>query len=187
MLCKMLPGKNKVPGERLPVVQEEWEAPVCEGGSAREGSERSMRLFRFGQPDQEKPGVLLDGRRVSISAFGEDYDEAFFAADGVARLRKWIAKHGSTCPVVDQNQRVAACVSRPSKIVCVGLNYHQHALETGMEIPKEPVLFLKATTALAGANDDVVIPPGSEKVDWEAGTGGRDRTPCFLCDRPKGL
>jgi len=127
-----------------------------------------MRLFRFGQPDQEKPGVLLDGRRVSISAFGEDYDEAFFAADGVARLRKWIAKHGSTCPVVDQNQRVAACVSRPSKIVCVGLNYHQHALETGMEIPKEPVLFLKATTALAGANDDVVIPPGSEKVDWEA-------------------
>jgi 2,4-diketo-3-deoxy-L-fuconate hydrolase len=126
-----------------------------------------MRLFRFGQPDHEKPGVLLDGRRVSISAFDEDYNEAFFAADGVARLRKWMAKHGSGCPLVDKNERVAPCVSRPSKIVCVGLNYHQHALEAGMEIPKEPVLFLKATTALAGANDDVVIPPGSEKVDWE--------------------
>lgn len=126
-----------------------------------------IRLFRFGQPDDEKPGVLVDGKRLNVSEFGEDYNEAFFAADGMERLRKWLVKHDSACPLVDKNERVAPCVSRPSKIVCVGLNYRQHAIEAGMEIPKEPVLFLKATTALAGANDDVVIPPGSEKVDWE--------------------
>ena len=126
-----------------------------------------MRLFRFGQPGHEKPGVLLNGRRLNVSEFGEDYNEAFFAADGAARLRKWLLTHGVACPAVDKDERVAPCVARPSKIVCVGLNYHEHALESGMEIPKEPVLFLKATTALSGANDDVVIPHGSEKVDWE--------------------
>ena len=126
-----------------------------------------MRLFRFGDPDHEKPGVLLGGRSLDVSEFGEDYGEPFFAADGVVRLREWLIKHEIACPVVNKNERVAPCVARPSKIVCVGLNYHQHALESGMEIPKEPVLFLKATTALAGANDDVVVPPGAEKVDWE--------------------
>jgi 2,4-didehydro-3-deoxy-L-rhamnonate hydrolase len=126
-----------------------------------------MRLFRFGQPEHEKAGVFVDGRRLDVSEFGEDYNEAFFATDGMMRLRKWLLRHGIACPVVDKDERVAPCISRPSKIVCVGLNYHQHAVEAGVEIPKEPVLFLKATTALAGANDDVIIPPGSEKVDWE--------------------
>jgi 2-keto-4-pentenoate hydratase/2-oxohepta-3-ene-1,7-dioic acid hydratase in catechol pathway len=126
-----------------------------------------MKLFRFGQPDHERPGASVDGRRINVSEFGEDYNEAFFAEDGVERLRKWLAKHGTACPIVNQEERIAPCVSRPSKIVCVGLNYRQHAIESGMEIPKEPVLFFKATTALAGANDDVVIPPGAEKVDWE--------------------
>ena len=126
-----------------------------------------MNLFRFGRPDQEKPGVLAGGKRLNVSAFGEDYNEAFFATDGIERLKKWLVKQGSSCPVVDRRERIAPCVARPSKIVCVGLNYRQHAIESGMEIPKEPVLFLKATTALAGADDDVVIPPGAEKVDWE--------------------
>lgn len=126
-----------------------------------------MKLFRFGQPGHEKPGVLVDGRALDISEFGEDYNEAFFATDGVGRLRKWLVKHGTASPVVNSGERIAPCVSRPSKIICVGLNYRQHAIESGMEIPKEPVLFLKATTAVAGANDDVVIPPGAEKVDWE--------------------
>lgn len=126
-----------------------------------------IKLFRFGQPSHEQPGVLLNGRRLDVSAFGEDYNEAFFARDGVKRLNEWLVKHGTVSPVVDREERSAACVSRPSKIVCVGLNYRQHAIESGMEIPKEPVLFFKATTALAGANDDVVIPPGAEKVDWE--------------------
>jgi 2,4-didehydro-3-deoxy-L-rhamnonate hydrolase len=124
-----------------------------------------MNLFRFGL--QEKPGVLAGGERLNVSHFGEDYSEAFFATDGVERLRKWLVKHGSSCPAVDRRERIAPCVARPSKIVCVGLNYRQHAIESGMEIPKELVLFLKATTALAGPNDDLVIPPGCEKVDWE--------------------
>lgn len=126
-----------------------------------------IRLFRFGQPDHEKPGVLVDGKRLNASEFGEDYNEAFFATEGVARLREWLLKYGTACPLIGKNERIAPCVSRPSKIVCAGLNYRQHAIESGMEIPKEPVLFLKATTALAGPNDDVVIPPGAEKVDWE--------------------
>ena len=126
-----------------------------------------MRLFRFGQPDHETPGVETDGKRLDVSQFGGDYNEEFFASDGVARLTKWLLQHGGACPVVGENERIAACVARPSKIVCVGLNYHQHAIESGIEIPKEPVLFLNATTALSGPNDEVVIPPGSKKVDWE--------------------
>jgi len=126
-----------------------------------------MHLFRFGRPDQEEPGVLAGGKRLNVSSFGEDYNGAFFATDGIERLKKWLVNHGSSCAVVDRQERIAPCVARPSKIVCVGLNYRQHAIESGMEIPKEPVLFLKATTALAGAEDDVVIPPGAEKVDWE--------------------
>jgi 2,4-diketo-3-deoxy-L-fuconate hydrolase len=129
--------------------------------------EQRMRLFRFGKPDDEKPGVLVDGSKLNVSAFDEDYDEEFFASDGIERLRVWLDKHGATCPAVDKGERIAPCISRPSKIVCVGLNYRRHAIESGMEIPKEPVLFFKATTALAGANDDVVIPPRAEKVDWE--------------------
>ena len=126
-----------------------------------------MKLFRFGQPDHERPGVLVDGNRISVTDFGEDYNEAFFATDGIERLRKWLVKHANACPLVDRGERIGPCISRLPKIVCVGLNYRQHAVESGMEIPKEPVLFLKATTALSGANDDVVIPPGGEKVDWE--------------------
>jgi 2,4-didehydro-3-deoxy-L-rhamnonate hydrolase len=126
-----------------------------------------MKLFRFGQPDQERPGVLVDDNRLSVTNFGEDYNEAFFATNGIERLRKWLVKHANACSLVDQEERIAPCISRPSKIVCIGLNYRQHALESGMEIPNEPVLFLKATTALSGANDNVVIPPGAEKVDWE--------------------
>ena len=126
-----------------------------------------IKLFRFGQPGHEGPGVLLDGKTLNVSDFGEDYNEAFFATNGVERLRKWVVEHGAVCPAVDKEQRIAPCVSKPSKIVCAGLNYRQHAIESGMDIPQEPVLFLKATTALAGANDDVVIPPAAEKVDWE--------------------
>jgi 2-keto-4-pentenoate hydratase/2-oxohepta-3-ene-1,7-dioic acid hydratase in catechol pathway len=112
-------------------------------------------------------GVLVDGTRLNVAEFGEDYNEAFFATDGIERLRMWLLKGANTCPRVDEEERIAPCILRPSKIVCIGLNYHQHAVESGMEIPKEPVLFLKATTALSGPNDDVVIPPGAEKVDWE--------------------
>lgn len=127
-----------------------------------------MKLIRFGNPDHEKPGLLLaDGRRIDASAFGSDYDEAFFGGDGLARLSSWAAANAATAPTVDPSVRLGPCIARPSKIVCIGLNYVDHARESGMEIPKEPILFFKATSSLVGPNDNIVIPRGSEKTDWE--------------------
>jgi 2,4-diketo-3-deoxy-L-fuconate hydrolase len=127
-----------------------------------------MKLIRFGEPGRERPGVQLpDGRRIDASGFGADYDEAFFASGGLERLAGWLARDGATAPVVSDRVRLGPPLCRPSKIVCVGLNYREHARETGQAVPAEPVLFFKATTALAGPNDDVVIPKGGTKVDWE--------------------
>lgn len=128
-----------------------------------------MKLIRFGDPGNEKPGLLLDdNRRVDVSAFGEDYGEAFFASDGLERLAAWIREQGvDALPVVPADVRLGPPIARPSKIVCIGLNFADHARESGAEPPKEPVLFFKATSALAGPNDDVVIPKGSTKTDWE--------------------
>ena len=127
-----------------------------------------MRLIRFGEAGHEKPGVLgLDGLPRDVTAFGEDWNEEFFASEGLARLGSWLAKHGIYCPVVNDDVRLGPCVARPSKIICIGLNYAGHVRETGAAMPTEPVVFFKATTALCGPNDDIVIPPGSEKTDWE--------------------
>ena len=127
-----------------------------------------MKLIRFGAEGKEKPGVQLEnGKRIDVSAFGSDYNEAFFGNDGIEKLSAWLEENEASCPVIDENERLGAPLARPSKIVCVGLNYAQHAAEAGMEIPKEPVLFFKSTTALVGPNDDVIIPKGSEKTDWE--------------------
>lgn len=127
-----------------------------------------MKLIRFGLANNEKPGVLNSkGVRIDVSAFGEDYDEHFFASDGIRRLEKWLETNSANCPVVDSEIRLGPPIKRPSKIVCVGLNYASHAKESGMDVPKEPVLFFKATTAICGPNDDLIIPKGSEKTDWE--------------------
>lgn len=127
-----------------------------------------MKLIRFGEPGREKPGVLLpDGRRLDVSAFGEDYDELFFGSDGLERLRTWLAQQEANLPEVGQEVRLGPPVARPGKIVCIGLNFRDHAAESGMAIPQEPVVFFKATSALCGPNDDVVLPRGSEKTDWE--------------------
>lgn len=127
-----------------------------------------MKLIRFGVPGAEKPGVQLpDGKRIDVSAFGEDYGSAFFATDGLDRLSVWLEKNADSCPEVSEDTRLGPPVAECSKIVCVGLNYAKHAEESGMELPSEPVLFFKATTAICGPNDDVIIPPGSEKTDWE--------------------
>jgi len=127
-----------------------------------------MKLFRYGNPDNEKPGVILEsGKKISVSAFGEDFNEKFFATDGLARLEKWVAENGSSAPEVGESERLASCVARPSKIICIGLNYAKHAVESGADIPKEPVVFFKATSALVGPNDNVVIPRNSVKTDWE--------------------
>jgi 2,4-didehydro-3-deoxy-L-rhamnonate hydrolase len=127
-----------------------------------------MRLIRFGEPGRERPGVLLsDGRRVDASAFGEDWDERFLGGDGLARLERWLAADGAGAPTVGDDVRLGPPIARPGKIVCIGLNFRDHAAETGAALPKEPVVFLKATSALAGPDDDVIIPRGSAKTDWE--------------------
>jgi 2,4-diketo-3-deoxy-L-fuconate hydrolase len=130
-----------------------------------------VKLCRLGPPGAEKPGLVLDDgarrRTVDVSAFGEDYGESFFGSGGVSRLRDWWTSHAAECPEVERGVRLAPAVARPSKIVCIGLNYRAHALETKAAIPAEPIVFLKATTALAGPNDDIVLPRGSTKTDWE--------------------
>ena len=126
-----------------------------------------MKLIRLGEPGAEKPGILLDDQRLDVSAFGEDYTEVFFATNGLQRLATWLVDHADNCPTVDESVRLGPPVARPSKIICVGLNYKDHAAESNMALPVEPIIFFKSTTALAGPNDEVIIPKNSEKTDWE--------------------
>ena len=128
-----------------------------------------MKLFRFGPESSEKPGVqLADGTRVDVSAAGlGDYNEQFFASGGLAKLAAWLKTGAASAPRVAASERIASCVARPSKIVCIGLNYAKHAHETNAPIPKEPIVFFKSTTALTGPNDGLVIPKNSVKTDWE--------------------
>ncbi|KAA3633294.1 MAG: FAA hydrolase family protein [Bacteroidetes bacterium] len=127
-----------------------------------------MKLIRFGEPGNEKPGLeLTDGSRIDVSACCKDYDENFFATGGMEELEEWLKTNKENCPVVGNNVRLGPPIVRPSKIVCVGLNYAKHAEESGMAIPGEPVLFFKATSSITGPNDPVMLPKGGEKTDWE--------------------
>lgn len=126
-----------------------------------------MKLIRFGSEGQEKPGLQLENKRIDVSTFGEDYNEKFFETDGLERLKDWLAENEAGCPTVDDAVRLGSPIGRPSKIVCVGLNYAKHAEETGAKIPTEPILFFKSTTAIVGPNDNVIIPKNSVKTDWE--------------------
>jgi 2,4-diketo-3-deoxy-L-fuconate hydrolase len=127
-----------------------------------------MKLIRFGEPGKEKPGLLLDdGRRVDASAAARDYDEIFFAAGGLEALAQWSAKNAEKAPEVDPEMRLGSPVARPSKLLCIGLNFRDHAAETNAPLPEEPVLFSKATSALSGPYDNIIIPRGSEQTDWE--------------------
>lgn len=127
-----------------------------------------MKLIRFGAFGKEKPGVQLeDGTRLDVSTFGMDYNEDFFGSQGIEKLRKWLNDNESDCPKVGSEIRLGPPLARPSKLVCVGLNYAMHAKEARMTIPKEPVLFFKSTTAICGPYDEVIIPKNSQKTDWE--------------------
>ena len=127
-----------------------------------------MKLIRFGEVGKEKPGIILaNGTKIDVSDFGGDYDEFFFGNNGLQRLKDWLKINKENCPVIDKSIRLGVPLVRPSKIVCVGLNYTKHAEESGMEIPKEPVLFFKATSALSGPFDKIIIPKNSKKTDWE--------------------
>jgi 2-keto-4-pentenoate hydratase/2-oxohepta-3-ene-1,7-dioic acid hydratase in catechol pathway len=127
-----------------------------------------MKLARYGSPGAEKTAVLLDDdTRLDASGFVRDFDEAFFGGDGVRGLADWIKGRGASAPRIAAGARIGPPLTRPSKIVCIGLNFRDHAAESQMDLPKEPVIFFKASTAVVGPNDALVIPKGATKVDWE--------------------
>ncbi len=123
-----------------------------------------MKLCRLRRDGAIVPAVKLGETCYDVSSVAGDLDPAFFAGGGLAALQS--ADIGAL-PVVEEHDGYAPCVARPSKIVCVGLNYHDHATEAGMEIPEEPVIFFKSPSSLSGANDPILLPPGSQMLDWE--------------------
>ncbi|MFB5945256.1 fumarylacetoacetate hydrolase family protein [Albibacterium profundi] len=124
-----------------------------------------MKLIRYGKLGQERTGVQIDGKNFDTSGFGEDYNEAFFASGGLKRLADFVANN--QLEKLNSDIRIASPIARPSKILCIGLNYKDHAAETGAKIPSEPIIFMKSTTAVIGPDDDIMIPKGSTKTDWE--------------------
>lgn len=125
-----------------------------------------MKLIRFGEVNKEKPGVLLNGFLYDVSAFFTDFNEEFFAGDGLIQLQQ-LLENNTALPLVPEGTRLGSPVARPSKIICIGLNFLDHAKETNAPIPQEPIVFFKASSALCGPNDDLVIPKNSTKTDWE--------------------
>ena len=131
------------------------------------GQEGAMKLIRFGEPGHEKPGVCINNEHFDVSGFIHDYDERFFANGGLPHLAWMVEQNKTILKKVPSNIRLGSPVARPSKIICIGLNYSDHAKETGAKLPEEPVIFMKSTTALAGPFDDIIIPKNSTKTDWE--------------------
>ena len=125
-----------------------------------------MKLIRFGEAGKEKSGVIINDKRYDTSAFGEDYNEQFFETDGLNRLSAFL-KENNNLPQISEDVRLGCPIGRPSKIVCIGLNYVDHAKETNATPPAEPVIFMKSTTAIVGPNDNIMIPKDSVKTDWE--------------------
>lgn len=126
-----------------------------------------MKLIRFGELGKEKPGVIINEVQYDLSAFVQDYNETFFENDGLKALAAVLKEQDGKLPQVAPGTRLGAPVARPSKILCIGLNYADHARETGVTPPTEPVLFIKSSTALVGPDDNIVIPRDSVKTDWE--------------------
>ena len=124
-----------------------------------------MKLVRHGEPGKEKPGILIGEDIFDVSAHVSDYNEDFFGSSALEELKKKV--EGGWLEKVEKPVRLGAPLARPSKIICVGLNYRDHAAETNAPIPAEPILFFKATSAIVGPNDDLIIPKNSKKPDWE--------------------
>jgi 2-keto-4-pentenoate hydratase/2-oxohepta-3-ene-1,7-dioic acid hydratase in catechol pathway len=127
-----------------------------------------MKLIRFGEKGSEKPGLYLDeDKYLDVSKEFDDYNEEFFRYDGLTKLKTWLSENQNNIETVDSSTRLGSPINRPSKIICIGLNFAKHAKEAGIELPKEPVIFFKATSALCGPNDNLVIPRNSRKTDYE--------------------
>lgn len=125
-----------------------------------------MKLIRFGEIGKEKPGVLIGEKRYDVSSIVTDFNESFFEENGLEKLQKALESNPNL-PEVDDSVRLGSPVARPSKIICIGLNYIDHCKETNAPIPTEPIIFFKSTTSLCGPDDDLIIPKNSEKTDWE--------------------
>ncbi|RZJ82845.1 MAG: FAA hydrolase family protein, partial [Chryseobacterium sp.] len=126
-----------------------------------------MKLIRYGNIGNEKTGVVIDGRKYDTSAFGEDYDEHFFENDGINRLSAFVEKNEASLSEISDTERIGSPIGRPSKVICIGLNYAKHAQETNTPVPAEPIIFFKSTTSIVGAYDNIMLPKGSLKTDWE--------------------
>jgi len=130
-----------------------------------------MKLIRYGEPNREKIGVQIDGKNYDVSALGGDFNEQFFEEDGLQRLEEFVKANEGRLIEIPAESRLGSPIARPSKIVCIGLNYRDHAAETNAKIPEEPIIFMKSTTSLVGPYDNIVIPKGSTKTDWEVEFG----------------
>jgi 2,4-diketo-3-deoxy-L-fuconate hydrolase len=127
-----------------------------------------MKLIRFGEAGKEKPGIQDNaGQNLDCSSFGEDWNETFFGTDGLSRLKSWLESNQSSLNKIPGGSRIGSPVARPSKIICVGLNYRMHAAEAGMAVPEVPIIFMKATSSLSGPFDPIYIPRNSVQTDWE--------------------
>ena len=126
-----------------------------------------MKLVRFGVAGKEKPGIIIDEKIYDVSEVIDDFNESFFENDGLNALASLVENKSSSLSEVGKDIRLGSPVARPSKIVCIGLNYADHAKETGASLPAEPVIFMKSTTSLSGPFDDIMIPKNSIKTDWE--------------------
>ncbi len=127
-----------------------------------------MKLIRFGPVGHEKPGLYINEETIlDLSGFGEDYNEEFFNNDGLNRLQNWVEQNNKSLKTINPEIRLGPPVCRPSKIICIGLNFSDHAKESGVEPPTEPVIFFKSTTSICGPYDDFVIPKNATKTDWE--------------------
>lgn len=142
-----------------------------------------MRLIRFGQPGAEKPGVIIGETRKDLSGHFSDWDRAFFHNNGLAKLAEILRDHASL-PDVPADERLGAPVARPGKVICIGLNYSDHAKESGMAIPEEPIVFQKGANTVVGPNDPIIIPRRSEKTDWEVELGVVIGTDARYLDSP---
>ena len=131
-----------------------------------------MKLIRFGKQGEEKPGILLSNdEKIDVSSFVSDYDEKFFESGGLVNLKDWLNENASSAPRLDDSIRLGSPIARPSKIICIGLNFKDHAAESGFDAPEEPLIFGKATSAICGPYDNIIIPKGSEQTDWEVELG----------------
>jgi len=140
-----------------------------------------MKLIRFGEAGAERPGLILaDGRKIDASAFGEDWNEAFFGSEGLSRLAAWAKDHAASAPEAPAGVRLGPAIARPSKLICIGLNFKDHAEETGQKAPAEPIIFSKATSAWSGPNDDVTIPSRERENRLGSRIGGGDWQADFL-------